>query len=1182
MSTGPESERMVTGARLFFPCRCGGARLWGVLTLVPAGRRRRAARGRLVGGQIRAAAVTASLAAALPLLAPLQVHAQESADAPDSLATAPLPLEPTREVRFRTEEGSWMSVDVSPDGRMLVFDLLGDLYTLPVEGGTATPLLTGPAFESQPRFSPDGSEIVFVSDRSGGHNLWVLSADGSDTTQITRGNDNLYTSPEWSPDGEYLVASRTFSPLGGAAKPWIFHRDGGSGIALIDEPEQLKAIGAAFDPSGRYIYLAQGTRDWTYDAAFPKYQLIRHDRETGRQATVTGRYGSGFRPAVSPDGGTLVYGSRHEDATGVRARNLATGDERWLVYPVQRDDMESRATLDLLPGYAFTPDGAALIASYGGRLWQVPLDGSEPDAIPFAADVVIHAGPRLDFDYPVEDTPTFRVRQIRDVALSPDGSEIAFTALGRLYVMEAEGGEPRRLGEEIDGALHHAAWSPDGETVAAVSWREPDGGHLWAVPRDGDEARQLSRAPHYLQSPAWSPGGDRIVVLRAPVRSRLTGAGGGSQTDIVWYGSSTAGAPTVVAEALGRSQPHFRGDQPDRIYLHTGPRGLVSVRWDGTDEKEHLKVTGFSANRGGPPANASSIRLSPAGGQALAKVGNDLYLVTVPQVGGEAPSVSVRNPSGAPVPVTRITDFGAEFPSWSSDGEMVVWALGNAYLRYDLDDAEAFADSVEATEAEEAAAADTAEAAGDDLEEGAGDPAEAGGDESAADDSDDDARYQPTEVRVELEAPRDLPTGTLLLSGARLITMRGDEVIERGDILIDGNRIAAVGPSGSLTVPDGTEVRDVSGMTITPGFVDTHAHLRPPAGVHTTQPWGYLANLAFGVTTTRDPQTGVSDVLTYADRVRSGDILGPRIYSTGPGIFGNYQPGEGIRDLDHARDILRRYAEYYDTKTFKMYLAGNRQQRQWLVMAARELELMPTTEAGLDFQLDLTHAMDGYPGIEHNLPIYPLYRDVVRVFSETRVVNTPTLIVSFGGPMGEIYWFTRENVHGNERLARFTPHETLDSRTRRRAGAAGAVAWAVDEEYVFEDHARFLADVVADGGFAGVGSHGQLQGLGFHWELWMVASGGMSNHDALKSATIFGAGGIGLEREIGSLEAGKLADLVILSRNPLDDLRNSVSVEQVMMNGRLFEAETLDEVWPRQRALGYRGFVEDEPRGGGQ
>ena len=316
------------------------------------------------------------------------------APSPDTagLATRGLPLEPTREIAFTATEGSWISVDVSPDGQTLVFDLLGDLYTLPISGGTATPLLTGPAFEAQPRFSPDGTEIVFVSDRSGGQNLWIMALDGSDTTRVTTaGNDHLYTSPEWAPDGEYLVASRTFSPLGGAAKPWLFHRDGGSGVALVDEPEDLKMLGAAFGPDERYIYMAEGRGDWTYDARFPEYQLTRYDRDTGERTALTSRYGSAFRPALSPDGTLLVYGTRHEDATGLRVRELATGDERWLRYPVQRDDMESRATLDILPGYAFTPDGTALIAFWDGGLWRLPLDGSGPTAIPFSAQVRLHA-----------------------------------------------------------------------------------------------------------------------------------------------------------------------------------------------------------------------------------------------------------------------------------------------------------------------------------------------------------------------------------------------------------------------------------------------------------------------------------------------------------------------------------------------------------------------------------------------------------------------------------------------------------------------------------------------------------------------------------------------------------------------------------------------------------------------
>jgi hypothetical protein len=552
---------------------------------------------------------------------------------------------------------------------------------------------------------------------------------------------------------------------------------------------------------------------------------------------------------------------------------------------------------------------------------------------------------------------------------------------------------------------------------------------------------------------------------------------------------------------------------------------------------------------------------------------NDLYLVTYPQIGEEPPVISIRTPASAPFPIRKVTRYGGEFPAWSADGEEVLFSLGRVLFRYDLARAEEVADSI----------ADAREAAGDTATTDLDDAAAVVDSADVAADSLDAARrqeaeegYSPIEVPVEVEVERDLPLGVVVLRGARLVTMREDEVIERGDIVIEGHRIAALGPSGSIPLPDGAEVRDVTGMTILPGFVDTHAHMRPTTEIHDPQPWPYLANLAYGVTTTRDPQTGASDVLTYADMVRAGLALGPRIFSTGPGIFGSYQ-GESIRDLDHARDVLRRYAEYYDTKTFKMYLAGNRQQRQWLIMAARELGLMPTTEAGIDFALDLTQAMDGYPAIEHNLPVYPLYDDVVTLFAESGVVNTPTLIVNFGGPMGEIYWFTREDVHGTERLRAFTPHEALDARTRRRAGASGAVGWAVESEFVFEEHSRFLRDVVAAGGRVGVGGHGQLQGLGYHWEMRMLGSGGMSNHDVLRAATIFGASGIGLENELGSLEPGKLADLVILSRNPLDDLANTTAVEQVMVNGRLYDVATLDETWPRQRPLPYKGFVDDEP-----
>ncbi|MDE2794982.1 MAG: amidohydrolase family protein, partial [Gemmatimonadota bacterium] len=266
-------------------------------------------------------------------------------------------------------------------------------------------------------------------------------------------------------------------------------------------------------------------------------------------------------------------------------------------------------------------------------------------------------------------------------------------------------------------------------------------------------------------------------------------------------------------------------------------------------------------------------------------------------------------------------------------------------------------------------------------------------------------------------------------------------------------------------------------------------------------------------------------------------------------------------------------SRYYDTKTFKMYMSGNRRQRQWLIMASRELGLMPTTEGGLEYRMNLTHAIDGYPGIEHSLPIVPAYNDVVELFAESGTVNSPTLLVTYGGPWVENYFYTRWDIFGDEKLTHFTPRRELDIKTRRlQTDGPGQGAWFMEDEYAFPKHAGWLTQLVEGGGRTGVGSHGQLQGLGFHWELWAMQAGGMDEHDALRAATLMGAEAIGLGGDLGSIEPGKLADLVILEANPLDDIRNTNTVHQVMMNGRLYDGDTLDELWPRQRSAPYEAW----------
>ena len=1163
-----------------------------------------------------------------------QTVAENDSSAAYALKTKSLPLITTRTLKFTTDEGTWISLDVSPDGSQIIFELLGDLYTIPIEGGNATRITSGQAYDMQPRYSPDGSKIVFISDRNGAENVWLADADGKNAHALSKIQWKNFVSPTWTPDGQYIVVSRNTELV-------LYHVDvvGGSGIEITGKTGTKTGsyYGSAFGPDPDYIWInVTGTPSSGFglspvgDELDPNsefghsprssprevgaYQIAQFERKSGRVLVRSHEHTGAFRPVPSPDGKWVVYATRFDGREALKLLDVETGDLTWLKMDVQRDASQGGGTndRDVYPGSAFTPDSKALITAYGGKIMRVEVPSGEATEIPFTAEVEQELGPLAKFDYPINDS-LLTISQIRGARPSPDRSSLVFTTLNRLWIADLEAGSDdtaptdsthavlrnaRRLTSET--VVEHApVWSPDGIWISYVTWSDETGGDIYRMRADGRGAPQkLSVQSAFFDRLAYSKDGSRLLAVRGSNNHRTRTledfgthhgsaeleyvwlpADGGAHTRIIWVGSG--------ATQQGRNAPHI-GPDPDRVYIWSGSEGLLSMRFDGTDVRTLLKVKGpahpRSTTGGGTP---SEVVLSPDGKRALVQVNRNVYLITVPPVGGDAVSVSVT--SSSVVPNRRLTKVGGDFVGWSVDGKTAHYSIGRSYFEWDVQKADslfradaikkrleaeaksiadALSDSTKVTPADSSAIAPADSSLAVAVDSSLVIPADSSmavASDSTSKKEDEKPVYESTRRDMEIVVAKDRPEGLIALTGARLITMKEDEIIESGDILIRNNRIEAIGPSGTISIPADATTFDMTGKTIYPGLVDIHAHAWFAWGVHRTQISQYLAALAYGITTQRDPQTSAEDQVSYTDLMETGEFIGPRSYSTGPGVFS----ADNIKSLKEARDVLKRYSEYFNTQTIKQYMAGDRKIRQWIIMAANELGLTPTTEGGSNFTMNLTLMQDGYAGLEHSLPISPFYKDVVDLLTFSGLTYTPTLIVAYGGPSGINYYVTHTNLDEVERLKRFTPHDELDQWKR--------MTYYRDDQYVHPLHAEQLKKVVEAGGRVGLGSHGEVQGIGAHWELWMLASGGMDPHDALRAATIHGADAIGLDNDLGSLEVGKLADLQVLDSNPLDDIKNSIDISYVMKNGRLYEADTLNEIWPRQKELPEQWWWRFEP-----
>jgi imidazolonepropionase-like amidohydrolase/Tol biopolymer transport system component len=1016
---------------------------------------------------------------------------------------------PARTVEFDTDEGTWMSLDVSPDGRHIVFDLLGDIYILPITGGEARLLLGGHAYETQPRFSPDGRRIAFTSDRDGSDNLWTMAPDGTDLRQVTTEKERQVNSPVWTPDGLGLVGRKHFRNTRslGAGEMWLYHIGGGEGLQLTARRNWEQNSGEPeLSRDGRYLFYSEdispgGGFQYNRDVYGVIYAIQRLDRQTGEKDTFLRGAGGSVRPHISPDGRTMAFVRRVGLKSALMLHDMETGRERLLWDGLSHDQQEAWAIFGTYPTMAWTPDGRHIVTWAQGGIWKVDVASGAAEQVPFRARVTQQVSDAVRFTQDVAPE-RFDVRMLRWVSVAPDGRSVLFQALGKLWVRELPDGTPWRLTRDESNWELHPSWSADGRSIVYTTWNDRNYGAVWTVRRDGRGARRVTTQPGHYVEPSFSHDGGRIVfrrvggdALRGELHSREPG--------IYWVAAS-GGTPRLITRS--GTLPRFNR-AGDRVFVATreapgGPAntprtGLASMNLQGGEPFTHLVSD-----------NASEIALSPDERYVAWTERFQAYVAPF-AVTGQTVTLS---PQSKAYPVQRVSRDAGVNLHWSQDGRRVYWSLGPELFQRDLDRTFAYralhADSVLAK-------------------------------------PDTTGRF------IGFQAETDRPTGTVALVGATVITMRGEETIPDATVIVERNRIVAVGPSASVAVPAGAALIDVGGRYIMPGIVDVHAHVGNGSnGIPPQTHWGYLANLAFGVTTMHDPSSATEMVFSNSELLRAGRMLGPRLFSTGTILYG--AEGSIRANINNYEDALSHLRRLRAVGAFsvKSYNQPRRDSRQQVIAAARELGMMVVPEGGSTYHWNITHVLDGHTGLEHNIPIAPLYNDALSLIAASQTGYTPTLVVNYGGLNSEFYWYQESNVWENERLMRFTPREVVDSRARRRQMTG-------EEDYQYIEVSRAAKAMLDRGTKVQLGAHGQLQGLGAHWELWSLSQGGMSNWEALRAATLHGAEYLGLDRDLGSVEVGKLADLVVLERNPLENIRNSESVRYVMLNGRLYDAWSL-------------------------
>lgn len=1031
-------------------------------------------------------------------------------------AYSQLPIKVARTISFTTDEASYMDVDISGDGKTILFTILGDLYKVSAQGGEATQLTRGLAYNAAPKWSPDGNRIAYISDISGSRHVNVRNLSGSFHRTLGESDGQLNSSKSifWTNDGRYILADQYLYLLTGGKHNQTFVKGNAIGVTS----------------GGQWIYAGQenGTI-YTYNPETDSSKLL---------VSLGKKDASNF--IVSPDGNWLCYvlGAELEQKKLV-IRNLATGQETltndFLGIYYQRNK------------YCFGEDSKFIFIGYGGKIHKVNVATGENQIIPFTAKVNADCGRFIYNTFRVTHD-SLPVKYIRQVSKSPDGKQLVFNALNKIFIMDLPNGKPRVL---VDQPFSQFCpkWSPDGKWVAYTSWTDAERCGLWKVQPTSTVPVQLMKSTGFSTSITWSPD-NRTIAMAIPRTER--------GTPMLLIVSATSGklemADSLELESLG-TDISFSADGQKYYYTKFGHEKInnksVSTIYGAMlmeGDKNEVKKKRVLAYINGDASNSKQISLSPDGKFLIFGIKGNLYLL--PYFAGNEPIKLFEpelNRKGGYQKLPLIK-FGQGFdPCWDDSRKTFSWVDVNHFYTADPAKILETAVNLAAKKADQVFA--------------------------------DNGMITPPlnfypDVEIRLQVPRYYGKGLMALKNARVITMAGDKIFERGTVLIKDGRITAMGASEKVVIPTEAQIYDIAGKTIMPGMIDLHDHSVgvfpsfPSAALTSIYPFlrdksdnrGNLAKLAYGVTTARNPGVGSHhpDSYIYKELVETGGVLGPRFFPAGGGLSPDGNDGnDNINSLNQARSLVRERVAYGVT-FIKQYAQNTRIQRQWLLMASSEAGVNMTNEGESPLGL-IMQIKDGSTGVEHNYSMKTpdVYKDFKTFISKAKTFFTPTLIArmatSFDTRIGDDYFSNYFQAHPDNKYEYFMGEKLKSGRSFSSNDSDSAS---------FFDRLKIAAEFRKGGAKVTMGSHGDIPGIASQFETWALQMGGLSNLQALQAATIMGAEAIGIQKDLGSIEVGKIADMIILNSNPLEDIHNTRDIKYVMKDGVLYDGDTLTKLWP--------------------